>query len=620
MNSCQNIAINCFDDQILQDFNSGRLTDQTLEERVAAHLSTCRLCESKLDSLRILPDDILELLRDPGMSQPSGPGLRPGGRSSSDELSTSTVSLREEVSESTAAGNTKPAKLVEELPLRIDRYFVIRRLGSGGFGQVFLAKDPEQERLVAIKIPHASYTGSQSRREQFLREARTAAALNHPHIVPVHDCRELPDGRCIVVMKYIEGRTLRNVMQSQRLSQREIAKLIATIADALDFAHERGVWHRDVKPENVLLDAEGRPYLSDFGLAIHESQQHLMEPETAGTFSYMSPEQVRGQSRHLDGRSDIWSLGVVLYEMLTRERPFRGANRMQIGNEILHRKLKPLRLSDVHISRHLERVCATCLMKEPADRFASAAELATALRRDPRRLIRAASLAISATLLAVAIAVAASRDWTDDMTERMAGSLSSPSGMTLNPLAWSTIEATDFYDLPPDTNHVVIKSTSTRSCFETHQPQSAHYQMEASGAFQDLIGSAGISLGIQSSGQTPVTYRCLIVYIVSNEYAPQGTWLRIEDCEIGLNEERHMGFRSRGSVADFKLDSQRRPSFRLSVEVDRERSVSVRYNQQVVPLNDLKLRGLKIPSRTSCGIVAKSHVVFHSLSCKEFPR
>jgi serine/threonine protein kinase/Flp pilus assembly protein TadD len=268
----------------------------------------------------------------------------------------------------------------EALPARFGRYAVQRTLGRGAFGIVCLARDTELDRLVALKVPSQGRFSSVAELEQFVQEARTTAQLEHPGIVAVYDV--LRDAqRVVIVQQYIRGHDLRSRLeQSGPLPPAEAAALTISVAEAVAAAHEKGFVHRDLKPSNILLDELGRPHVADFGLAVHESLQGR-RGERSGTPEYMSPEQVRGESDCLDGRSDIWSLGVVLYELLTGCRPFRGNTIHELFDAILHHDPPSLRQANAGIPAELEQICLTCLSKHATDRYANGLELAHDLRR-----------------------------------------------------------------------------------------------------------------------------------------------------------------------------------------------------------------------------------------------
>jgi serine/threonine protein kinase len=264
-------------------------------------------------------------------------------------------------------------------PPRIGRYRIVRRLGQGGFGRVYLAHDDDLDRPVAIKVPNPERIARPEDVEAYLNEARILARLDHPNIVPVFDVGRTEDGLCFVVSKLVEGSDLAVRIGQGRPSFREAAELVATIADALHYAHTRGLVHRDIKPANILIDTSGKPCVADFGLALKDEDFGKVGL-IAGTPAYMSPEQARGEGHLVDGRSDIFSLGIVLYELLTGRRPFRGDSLPQIIEQVTQAEARPPRQIDDTIPRELERICLKALAKRASERYTTARDMAEDLR------------------------------------------------------------------------------------------------------------------------------------------------------------------------------------------------------------------------------------------------
>jgi tRNA A-37 threonylcarbamoyl transferase component Bud32/tetratricopeptide (TPR) repeat protein len=264
---------------------------------------------------------------------------------------------------------------------RLGRFELIEAVGIGAFGTVYKARDPQLDRVVAIKVPRAGRLATQEDRGRFLREARSVAQLRHAGIVPVHEVGEHEDVP-FLVSDFVRGVTLADLLTARRPTPREAAGLIAEVAEALQYAHEQGIVHRDVKPSNILLDDAGRPHLMDFGLAKRDAGEVTMTLDgvVLGTPAYMSPEQARGEGHRVDRRSDIYSLGVLLYELLTGELPFRGNTRMLL-HQVLHDEPRPPRSLNDRVPRDLETVCLKAMAKEPHRRYATARDLADDLRR-----------------------------------------------------------------------------------------------------------------------------------------------------------------------------------------------------------------------------------------------
>ena len=262
---------------------------------------------------------------------------------------------------------------------QIGRYRVQKVLGRGGFGLVYLAHDEQLDRLVAIKVPHAKLISGPEDADAYLTEARTVANLDHPGIVPVYDIGCTEECPCYIVSKYIEGTDLSAKTNRRRLKYREAAELTAAVAESLHYAHKQGLVHRDVKPGNILIDQNGQPFVVDFGLALQE-ENIGKGPKYAGTPAYMSPEQARGEGHRVDGRSDVFSLGLVFYELLSGRKPFRADTRAELLEQVTSYEPRPLRQYDERLPKELARICHKAMAKRASERYLSAHDMAADLR------------------------------------------------------------------------------------------------------------------------------------------------------------------------------------------------------------------------------------------------
>ncbi len=260
----------------------------------------------------------------------------------------------------------------------LGQYQIVGPLGEGGMASVYKAYQPGVDRYVAVKVLPRHFAKDPKFVRRFQREAKIIARLQHPHILPVFDYGET-DGYTFLAMPFIEAGTLSDLLHEQPLPGPQIRKIIAQIGDALDYAHSQGVIHRDVKPSNMMLDERGNCLLMDFGIGklLEGSIQLTNTGDMVGTPAYMSPEQ--GLGTEIDGRSDIYSLGVMLYEMITGRAPFKAETPMAVVIKHIYDPLPPPRSVDPNIPEALERVVLKALAKNRDDRFATASEMVVAL-------------------------------------------------------------------------------------------------------------------------------------------------------------------------------------------------------------------------------------------------
>jgi predicted Ser/Thr protein kinase len=271
-------------------------------------------------------------------------------------------------------------------PAILGRYKILDEIGRGAMGVVYLAKDPLIGRLVAIKTFRVHFSVGDKELEQFrarfFREAQSAGILSHPRLVTIHDVVEDDgSGGSFIAMEYVRGTNLKQILQEEkRLELETIAEIVSQIADGLDYAHSHGVVHRDVKPANILIDANREVKITDFGIARIEAATNLThDGQLIGTPNYMAPEQIKGDTT--DHRADIFSLGVVLYEMLAGDKPFKGENLTAVTHKIVYEPFTPLEQHVKGLPEGLQRVLLKALAKDPAARYGRAGDLAADVRR-----------------------------------------------------------------------------------------------------------------------------------------------------------------------------------------------------------------------------------------------
>ena len=380
--------------ETLEKFCLGKVDPQQSAE-IEQHLGNCLDCASIFESIpNISQDSFVRKLRRGVLMPAVGDGAPFSADGSPFPLAEtrapeSVIARRElsspDVSTNVANSDSEPLPSTRALsqtylPPTTDkvlqsRYRIVRMLGEGGFGHVYLAVDLELERQVAIKVPRPERFLSPIDAEGYLTEAKIVASLNHPHIVPIYETGRTSDGMIFVVSRFIAGPTLDKHVQQQSLDTKAIVAIVKTVALALDYAHSRRLIHRDVKPANILIELDtDTPYVTDFGLAIREEDYAIAS--RGGSPAYMSPEQVRGEGHRLDGRSDVFALGVVLYELLTQKKPFIGSTLEALFHQII--MVDPTAPREVvdSIPPELERICLKALSKQVSDRYASAAAMA----------------------------------------------------------------------------------------------------------------------------------------------------------------------------------------------------------------------------------------------------
>ncbi|MHC5079914.1 MAG: serine/threonine-protein kinase [Planctomycetota bacterium] len=367
------------------------------EEVASAKCPNCGASLSVPDTLHSIDVAGTVLVSKGGPSEP--PGEKAAARIPADGVATmpgtpATASEQDAVPTIVSNGPLVPSPAVskpsspgkirrKEEDRRLGKYRVLEEIGRGGMGIVYKAFDPDLKRTVALKVIISGEDASKEAIERFRREAEAVAKLgHHPNIVPVHEVGA-EKNRHFIAMHFVEGKSLDDMITDGEVAPRRAAKIARKIASALAHAHAKGVLHRDVKPANILVTSSGEPQITDFGLARDvESDSALTQSGTTmGSPSYMPPEQADGRLEAIDARSDVYSLGAALYEMLVGRPPFEGATMINVIRKVIMEEPASPRQWNPSVPRDLETICLKCLEKDPERRYASAEVLGEDLRR-----------------------------------------------------------------------------------------------------------------------------------------------------------------------------------------------------------------------------------------------